>query len=130
MNYLKKYLTKQKIKEFILINIGIFLVAFSFTFFLDKNDLIFGGVGGIGTIINFYIPVLPLSLVVLVINVILLILGLILVDKEFCLKTLYGSIAYPFFSFIFELIQNAVGKEIFIEIFNQNIFQGIISYSH
>ena len=104
MNYIKKYLTKQKIKEFILINIGIFLVALSFTFFLDKNDLIFGGVGGIGVILkNLFGDKIPTSIIILILNLVLLLISLIFLGKSFFLKTIYGSIIYPVYSFILEL---------------------------
>ena len=111
---------KNKIKDFINLNVGVALTAFCLVLILDPNDAVFGGVGGIGTIINHYVPNIPLSVIVLVINGLLLLLGFLLVGKEFCIKTLYGSIAYPVFGFIFEIILNAVGEQIFIEIFNQN----------
>ena len=105
MNYIKNHLTKQKIKEFILINIGVFLVALSFTFFLDKNDLIFGGVGGIGVILkNLFGEKIPSSIIVLILNLILLLISLILLGKSFFLKTVYGSIIYPVYSFILEQV--------------------------
>ena len=52
MNKKEKFFSKKRIKEFIMINIGIFLVSFAFTFFLDKNNFIFGGVSGIGVILK------------------------------------------------------------------------------
>ena len=52
MNKKEKFFSKKRIKEFIMINIGIFLVSFAFTFFLDKNNFIFGGVSGIGIILK------------------------------------------------------------------------------
>ena len=75
MSFIKKYLTKQKIKEFILINIGVFLVALSFTLFLDRNNLIFGGVGGLGVILkNIFGEKIPTSLIMLMINLVLLVI--------------------------------------------------------
>lgn len=118
---------KRKIKDFINLNIGVALTAICLVFILDPNKAVFGGVGGIGTIINYYFPNIPLSLIVLIINIILLLLGLLLVNKEFCLKTLYGSIAYPFFSFLFELLLNKIGVEIFIELFNKNTLLIVLS---
>lgn len=101
---MKEYFTKQKIEEFILINIGIFLVALSFTFFLDKNDLIFGGVGGIGVILkNVFGDKIPTSIIIFVINGILLLISLIFLGKSFFFKTMYGSLIYPIYSFILEI---------------------------
>ena len=100
---IKKFFTKKKIKEFLCINIGVFLVALSFTFFLDRNDFIFGGVSGIGIILrNVFGDKVPSSLIILVINIILLIIGLISLGKEFFLKTIFGTIAFPVYSFLLE----------------------------
>ena len=105
MSLIKKYLTRQKIKEFILINIGIFLVALSFTLFLDKNNLIFGGVGGLGVILkNIFGEKIPTSLIMLIINLVLLLFSLIFLGKSFFIKTIYGSIMYPIYALILELV--------------------------
>lgn len=105
MNIKEKFLNKKKIKEFLVINLGVFLVAFAFTFFLDRNDFIFGGVSGIGIILkNVFGEKIPSSLIILVINIILLIIGLIFLGKGFFIKTIYGTIAFPIYSFFLELI--------------------------
>lgn len=102
---MKNILNKKRIKEFVLINIGVFLVSFAFTFFLDKNNFIFGGVSGIGIILkNLFGEKVPSSIIILVINTILLIIGWIFLGKGFFLKTIFGTIAFPFYSFLLELI--------------------------
>ena len=108
MNKFKaKFLNKKFIKEFIWINIGVFLTAFSFTFFLDPNKIVCGGVGGLATILtNTLFKNLSPSVIILSIDVVLLLFGLIFLGKEFFIKTLYGSLVYPFYTFIAELLYN------------------------
>lgn len=102
---MKNILNKKRIKEFLLINLGIFLVSFAFTFFLDKNNFIFGGVSGIGIILkNLFGDKIPSSIIILIINTILLIIGWIFLGKGFFLKTIFGTIAFPFYSFLLELL--------------------------
>ena len=102
---MKKILNKKRIKEFLLINLGVFLVSFAFTFFLDKNNFIFGGVSGIGIILkNLFGEKVPSSLIILAINTILLIIGWITLGKGFFLKTVFGTISFPAYSFLLELV--------------------------
>jgi len=56
----RKHLRK-KIKEWIYITLGVALIAFSFSFFIEPNKLVIGGVSGVGVIINAKIPGFPAS---------------------------------------------------------------------
>ena len=42
----KNIVNKQSIKEFLMINLGVFLAALSFALFLDKYNVVIGGVSG------------------------------------------------------------------------------------
>ncbi len=131
MNAKKIFLNKKKIKEFLLINLGVFLVAFSFAFFLDRNDFIFGGVSGIGVILkNVFGEKVPSSLIILVVNIILLIIGLIFLGKGFFIKTIYGTIAFPIYSFVLELVipddwYPIFSTDIFILVIGASLIMGI-----
>ena len=48
----KKFFNKKFLKEFLMINLGVLCSAFAFSFFLDPNNMVCGGVGGIGTILS------------------------------------------------------------------------------
>lgn len=126
MNFKEKYLNKKKIKEFLLINIGVFLVAFAFTFFLDRNDFIFGGVSGIGIILkNLFGDKVPSSVIILIVNILLLLIGLLFLGKSFFVKTIFGTIAFPVYSFLLEL---AI-PEAWYPIFSTDIFILVIGAS-
>ena len=102
---LEKYLNKKKIKEFAIINLGILLISITFTFFLDKNNFIFGGVSGIGVILKILFgEKIPSSFILLMVNLVLLLIGLIFLGKDFFFKTIYGTVMYPVFCFFLELI--------------------------
>lgn len=89
---MKKIFTKKFFKEYAYITLGVFLVALSFSFFLDPYDLVIGGVSGIAIILEQYMDT---SLVILLINGALLVLGFFLLGKEFFVKTAYGSLMFP-----------------------------------
>lgn len=104
----KGIFSKQKIKEFLLINLGVFIMAAAYSILLDPNKIIVGGVGGLATILSIMVEKsghsFSPSIFIAVINIALLILALIFVSKEFFIKTIYASIVFPLFTFIWELI--------------------------
>ena len=99
-------ITKKHIKDFLTINLGVFLMAMAYSIFIDRNKLVIGGVGGIATILSNAITGLKInsSFIILIINVVLLLIALIFVGKKFFLKTLYTSLIYPVYVFTFEKI--------------------------
>lgn len=99
-------ITKKHIKDFLTINLGVFLMAMAYSILIDRNKLVIGGVGGIATILSNAITGLKInsSFIILIINVVLLIIALIFVGKKFFLKTLYTSLIYPVYVFMFEKI--------------------------
>ncbi len=105
MTLKERFFNKKFIKEFLLINIGVFLTAFSFSFFLDANNLVFGGVSGIGIIIRnlFGDTEVPTSVIIFVINMLLLVISFFALGKNFFVKTIYGSLMFPVYSFLVEI---------------------------
>jgi uncharacterized membrane-anchored protein YitT (DUF2179 family) len=99
--------SKNKVLEWIYITIGVALSAFSFSFFLDPKNLVIGGVSGVGVIIRQMFGADP-ALVILLINVGLLIVGLFFLGKEFFAKTVYGSIMFPVFIKLFDIVYKAL----------------------
>ena len=116
---MKSFFTKRKIKDFIMLNVGIIMTAFCLVLIFEPNGAVFGGVAGLGIILHNQINI-PVSTIILVINILLLIVAWIFISKEFCMKTLYGSLAYPIYAFIFELVFKLIDQEIFIELYSTN----------
>lgn len=104
-----KFLKNEKVQSFLYILLGTALVAFSYSFFLSPNGLVIGGVSGIGVI--FYEKQwLNDSLIMLIINGALLVVSLLLIGKEFFMKTVFASLAYPVFTFIFGVLYSLLNK--------------------
>lgn len=107
----------KKFKDFLIINLGVFIMAAAYSLFIDSNNLIVGGVGGIATILKSALSDVTIwgmpinsSLIIFIINMILLILSLIFISKDFFLKTLYASIIYPVYIFFWEIIIKLLGE--------------------
>lgn len=87
-----------------LIIAGCFISATGFHFFADKINLVNGGVGGIAIILANYFNV-NTGVLVFILNVFFMILGLIVLGKHFFYKTVIGSLFYPGFIIMWEIIE-------------------------
>ena len=104
---LKKIFTLEHIKDWSLVTIGNFLVAFAFSFFLDPNNLVIGGSTGLATIFK-NLWGWNTDITVFIVNTGLLIVGLFLLGKDFFTKTVYSTLVFPlmirFLNFLYALI--------------------------
>ena len=89
------------IKEFIIINVGIILVAAAVFFFLMSSHLSVGSISGLAIVVGNFVP-LSVSALVMIFNVLLLIAGFFLLGSEFGIKTVYSSLMLPVYMGIFE----------------------------
>ena len=94
---------KIKIKELGIITLGTAVVAAAVYFFMLPSDVSVGSVTALANVLQNFIP-LPVSVITLVLNVALLLLGYFLVGPEFAGKTVYGTILLPVFLGILELL--------------------------
>jgi uncharacterized membrane-anchored protein YitT (DUF2179 family) len=98
---------RNKILEWIYVTIGVMISSFSFSFFIEPKGLVIGGVSGLGIILQSLFHYDP-AITILFINIGLLFLGLIFLGKDFFLKTAYGSIIFPLFIKVFDIIYKAL----------------------
>jgi|SRR5690554_137122 len=101
---------KTKVKEWVYITIGIAIAAFPFSFFLDPIELVIGGIAGIGTILSHVLQ-MDTAFLILILNIVLLLIGFVFLGNEFLIKTSYGSIMFPVFIKLFDLIFKAIGND-------------------
>lgn len=92
---------KNTIYEYSLITLATFLIACAVYYFLIPSNVVVGSIAGLSMILHQILP-LPISTITLFLNCLLLLLGFLLIGKEFSFKTIYTSIALPFFIGIFE----------------------------
>lgn len=86
-------MTKDNLKDFILITIGVLLVGISVVYFFQPNNLAAGGVSGLAIIINHYIPAISVGSLILIMNFILYIVAFIVIGSNFGGKSIYASSA-------------------------------------
>lgn len=93
----------KKLKEFLIITFGAVLAGAAIFFFMLPSHVAVGSASALAMVINNFIP-LPVSLLTMIINVFLLILGFLLIGPSFGAKTVYASIMVPASMGVFEIL--------------------------
>lgn len=89
--------------EINILTIAIAIIAVAVYFFLVPSHTSISSMSGLGIVLSNFVP-LPLSVITMILNVVLLIIGFFTCEKEFGLKTVYTSVMLPVFLGIFENI--------------------------
>lgn len=89
-------------KEFIVITFATLIVSAAVFFFLIPSQVSVGSISGLAMILGNIIP-LHISIITFILNGLLLIIGFLLIGKEFGAKTVYTSLLLPLFLRIFEI---------------------------
>lgn len=83
---------KDNLKDFLLITIGILLVAISVVYFFEPNNIAAGGITGLAIVINHYIPFISIGPLVLIMDATLFVIALIAIGPKFGAKSIYCSL--------------------------------------
>lgn len=94
---------KQTIKEFSFITAGTAIIAAAVYFFMLPSHVSVGSASALAMVIGNYVP-LPVSAITLILNITLLIIGFLLIGREFGVKTVYTSVLMPGFMRLYEVL--------------------------
>ncbi|MDD5183461.1 MAG: YitT family protein, partial [Bacilli bacterium] len=127
---MNKILTRKRLFDLFIMTFGVMLVALSYSFFLQPNNIVIGGVSGVGVIYQYLSGIDP-ALLMLITNLLLLIIGLIFLGRSFFLKSIYGSLMFPvfvkIFNIVFDYLPNSFQNQITnIDLFLIVVFSSII----
>lgn len=89
------------LQDFVMITFGTAIVAAAVFFFLVPSKLSVASISGLAIVLENYIA-LPVSGITMILNLSLLVVGFLLVGREFGSKTVYTSILLPTFIWILE----------------------------
>lgn len=87
-------LNKRNVWEFLNITVGTVIVAAAVYFFMYPSHVTVGSAAGLALVISEFVP-LPASVITLIMNVGLLIIGFLLIGPEFGVKTVYCAVLLP-----------------------------------
>lgn len=90
-------MSKEKVRDFGLITIGVLLVAISVVYFFEPNNITAGGVTGLAIVINNYLPSIPIGVLMLIMDGVLYIVAFLIIGSKFGGKSIYSSIVLSCF---------------------------------
>ena len=100
---MKKQLNYTKIiLETLVLTAAVAIIAAAVYFFLVPSNTSVSSISGLGIVLSNFVP-LPLSVITMILNIVLLIIGFFTCGKEFGVKTVYTSIMLPVFLGLFEI---------------------------
>lgn len=88
----EKLFSKQWFIAYGLIVLGSFILAAGFVFFINPYHIVPGGVYGIGIVVHYLVPQIPVGLFGLAMNIPLTILGVKILGPRFGIKTVIGMV--------------------------------------
>ena len=94
---------KELIKEIFIMTLADAITAIAVFFFLVPSHTSISSISGLGIVLSNFIP-LPLSVITMIMNVVLLLIGFATCGKEFGVKTVYTSVMLPVFLGLFEML--------------------------
>ena len=97
--------TLKLIHSYILVAIGTFVLAFGSVIFLTRCELVAGGVSGIAIIIQHFVNINIYDYVIAGLMAVTWLIGLIFVGKSFAIRTLFSTVLYIGFTFLFNRIE-------------------------
>ncbi len=92
---IKTNILKSSLKNILLTVFGTVILAFGTAVFIIPYELVVGGMSGVAITVNHVLPSLSIDLIITVLTWGLFLLGLIILGKDFALKTLISAIVYP-----------------------------------
>ncbi|WP_097677441.1 YitT family protein [Anaerosalibacter sp. Marseille-P3206] len=95
---------RRNVKEFILINIGMLMVAIGLYFFLMPANLATGGANGLALVLNHVIPFLSVGVLMIIINIVLFVIAFLIIGTSFGIKTIYASLGTSLLVLLFEKV--------------------------
>lgn len=99
----KKINYAEILKETGILTVAVAIIAAAVYFFLVPSHASVSSISGLGIVLSNFIP-LPLSVITMILNVVLLLIGFATCGKEFGVKTVYTSVMLPVFLGLFEML--------------------------
>ena len=97
----KKLNYREIAKEALILTVAVAIIAAAVYFFLAPSHTSVSSISGLGIVLSNFVP-LPLSVLTMMLNVVLLLIGFLTCGREFGAKTVYTSVMLPVFLGLFE----------------------------
>lgn len=109
------------VREYLIMSFATLIVAVAVYFFLVPSHASISSISGLAIVLANFVPI-SMSMITMILNVFLLILGFIFCGHEFGAKTVYTTILMPIYLKIFEIVFPGV------ESFTGNLLLDVMAY--
>ncbi len=116
---------KKEITNLVSVLLANAFLAFSFVMFILPLNIVSGGMGGIGVILNAVFGLDP-TVIIFILAWSLFALGWLMMGTRFALKTLLSTIVYPIFVYLFTLWDSLEAITATLDAFIGVVYGGII----
>lgn len=128
--YIKASKKSQFALEVAMIILGTFIMGFSFSIFLEVNDISTGGFSALSMVISILfskigIPNIPTSVIYLVLNIGLYFFALKALGKKFAIKALIGIISFSLSMELFRILNINLAFETLVSAIYGGIIMGV-----
>ena len=96
-------MNRRSLKDFLIITAGVSIVSAAVFFIMLPSHVSVGSASALAMVLSNFIP-LPVSVITLIMNIGLLIIGFLLIGPEFGIKTVYCAVLMPAVLWIFEVL--------------------------
>ena len=96
-------ISKRTIKEYLVITFGTAIVAAAVFFFMLPSHVSVGSATALAMVLSNFVP-LPVSVITFIINAFLLVIGFLLIGRDFGAKTVFSTLLLPVMLGILEII--------------------------
>ncbi len=117
----------ENFRDYVIITIGVFMVAAALYFFLMPNNIAAGGVNGLAMVFNHYLPTLPVGVFMFIMNIILFVVAFLFIGSSFGARTIYSSFMLSGSIWALEKLypmQKPFTNDVLLELFFGIIIQG------
>ena len=96
-------LKKDNLREYVIMTLALFFTSLGVYFFMIPSGIVVGSISGLAMVLA-QLSGLSISVITMILNVGLLIIGFIFIGKEFGVKTVYTSLLFPVFLGFYEAV--------------------------
>ena len=96
-------LKKENLREYVIMTLALFFTSLGVYFFMIPSGIVVGSISGLAMVLA-QLSGLSISVITMILNVGLLIIGFIFIGKEFGVKTVYTSLLFPVFLGFYEAV--------------------------
>lgn len=97
-------ISREQVKNFLLVTAGTVLLSIGIYFFKFPNNFSTGGVSGISILLGKLLPFVSPAVIMWTINMVLLVIGYLVIGRGFGLMTAYSSTLYSALTWLFERV--------------------------